>query len=81
MSVLVDTNILLRRLQPNHEHHAVAVDSATRLLLLASRFTVVAEPFEPSSAQASCSQRLQSFVEAFQRDRAVCFRTLRFDVD
>jgi predicted nucleic acid-binding protein len=32
MSVLVDTNILLRRLQPNHAHHAVAIDSVARLL-------------------------------------------------
>jgi predicted nucleic acid-binding protein len=32
MSFLVDTNILLRRLQPNHAHHAVAIDSVARLL-------------------------------------------------
>src|SRR5580692_2938145 len=32
MSVLVDTNILLRRLQPNHAHHAMAIDSVARLL-------------------------------------------------
>jgi predicted nucleic acid-binding protein len=32
MSVLVDTNILLRRLQPDHVHHAVAMDSVARLL-------------------------------------------------
>jgi len=32
MSVLVDTNVLLRRTQPNHEHHAAAVDSVARLL-------------------------------------------------
>ena len=32
MSVLVDTNVLLRRTQPNHEHHAVAMESVGRLL-------------------------------------------------
>jgi predicted nucleic acid-binding protein len=32
MSVLVDTNILLRRTQPGHEHHAAAVESVARLL-------------------------------------------------
>jgi len=32
MSILVDTNVLLRRTQPNHEHHAAAMDSVARLL-------------------------------------------------
>jgi len=32
MSVLVDTNILLRRIQPDHVHHALAIDSVARLL-------------------------------------------------
>ena len=32
MSVLVDTNVLLRRTQPAHESHAVAVESVARLL-------------------------------------------------
>jgi predicted nucleic acid-binding protein len=32
MSVLVDTNILLRRVQPDHAHHAQAIDSVARLL-------------------------------------------------
>jgi len=32
MSVLVDTNVLLRRLQPDHVHHAAAIDSVARLL-------------------------------------------------
>lgn len=32
MSVLVDTNVLLRRTQPAHENHAVAVESVARLL-------------------------------------------------
>jgi predicted nucleic acid-binding protein len=32
MSVLVDTNVLLRRTQPGHEHHGVAVESVARLL-------------------------------------------------
>ena len=32
MSVLVDTNILLRRIQPDHVHHALAIDSVARLI-------------------------------------------------
>jgi predicted nucleic acid-binding protein len=32
MSVLVDTNVLLRRTQPTHPSHAVAVESVARLL-------------------------------------------------
>jgi predicted nucleic acid-binding protein len=32
MSVLVDTNILLRRMQPDHVHHAQAIDSVAKLL-------------------------------------------------
>ena len=32
MSVLVDTNVLLRRMQSNHAHHFAAVESVARLL-------------------------------------------------
>jgi predicted nucleic acid-binding protein len=32
VSVLVDTNVLLRRTQPNHEHYKAAVESVARLL-------------------------------------------------
>jgi predicted nucleic acid-binding protein len=32
MSVLLDTNVLLRRTQPDHPSHAVAVESVARLL-------------------------------------------------
>jgi predicted nucleic acid-binding protein len=32
MSVLIDTNVLLRRTQPDHSHHAAAVESVTSLL-------------------------------------------------
>jgi Flp pilus assembly protein TadB len=32
MSVLVDTNVLVRRTQPEHEHYAIAVESVVRLL-------------------------------------------------
>jgi predicted nucleic acid-binding protein len=32
MSILVDTNVLLRRAQPEHPSHAVAVESVARLL-------------------------------------------------
>ena len=32
MSVLIDTNILLRRTQPDHQHYTVAVESVAQLL-------------------------------------------------
>jgi predicted nucleic acid-binding protein len=32
MSILVDTNVLLRRTQPDHEHHLAAVESVAVLL-------------------------------------------------
>jgi predicted nucleic acid-binding protein len=32
MNVIVDTNVLLRRIQPDHMHHALAIDSVARLL-------------------------------------------------
>ena len=32
MSILLDTNVLLRRVQPSHPSHAFAVDSVARLL-------------------------------------------------
>jgi predicted nucleic acid-binding protein len=32
MSVLVDTNVLLRRTQPDHPNHAIAVESVAQLL-------------------------------------------------
>ena len=32
MGILVDTNVLLRRTQPDHEHHRIAVMSIARLL-------------------------------------------------
>jgi predicted nucleic acid-binding protein len=32
VSILADTNILLRRTQPNHPHHAAAVESVAKLL-------------------------------------------------
>ena len=32
MSVLVDTNVLLRQTQPNHEQNGAAVESVARLL-------------------------------------------------
>jgi predicted nucleic acid-binding protein len=33
MSVLVDTNVLLRRVQPDHPHHVLAIESVARLLI------------------------------------------------
>lgn len=30
--ILVDTNVLLRRTQPDHEHHSIAVESVARLI-------------------------------------------------
>jgi predicted nucleic acid-binding protein len=32
MSVLIDTNVPLRRIQPDHVHHALAIDSVARLI-------------------------------------------------
>ena len=32
MSVLIDTNILLRSIEPLHPHHALAVNAVSRLL-------------------------------------------------
>ena len=32
MSILVDTNVLLRRTQPDHEHPVPAVESVAQLL-------------------------------------------------
>ena len=32
MSILVDTNVLLRRTQPDHAYHLVAVESIARSL-------------------------------------------------
>lgn len=32
MTVLVDTNVLLRRIQPDHVHHVLAIESVARLL-------------------------------------------------
>jgi predicted nucleic acid-binding protein len=34
VSVLVDTNVLLRQFEPGHAQHRAAVDSVTRLLLI-----------------------------------------------
>lgn len=42
MSVLVDTNVLLRRTQPDHEHHIPAVETVGRIL--ASGETVCITP-------------------------------------
>jgi predicted nucleic acid-binding protein len=33
VTVLVDTNVLLRQFEPGHSHHRAAVDSTARLLL------------------------------------------------
>ena len=32
MSILVDTNVLLRRLEPVHNHHCLAIDATSRLI-------------------------------------------------
>jgi predicted nucleic acid-binding protein len=32
VSVLVDTNVLLRRLEPLHDHHRLAIDATSRLI-------------------------------------------------
>ena len=43
MSVLVDTNVLLRQFEPEHAHHRTAVDSVTRLLLSGEPVHVTAQ--------------------------------------
>jgi predicted nucleic acid-binding protein len=43
VSVLVDTNVLLRQFEPGHAHHRVAVDSVTRLLLIGESVHVTAQ--------------------------------------
>ena len=43
MSVLVDTNVLLRQFEPEHAHHRSAVDSVTRLLLSGEPVHVTAQ--------------------------------------
>jgi predicted nucleic acid-binding protein len=43
VSVLVDTNVLLRQFEPEHAHHRSAVDSVTRLLLIGESVHVTAQ--------------------------------------
>jgi predicted nucleic acid-binding protein len=43
VSVLVDTNVLLRQFEPGHAHHRSAVDSVTRLLLIGESVHVTAQ--------------------------------------
>ena len=43
MSVLVDTDVLLRQFEPEHAHHRSAVDSVTRLLLIGEPVHVTAQ--------------------------------------
>ena len=43
MSVLVDTNVLLRQFEPGHAHHRVAVDSTTLLILSGEPVHVTAQ--------------------------------------
>ena len=43
MTVLVDTNVLLRQFEPGHAHHRAAVDSITRLILSGEPVHVTAQ--------------------------------------
>ena len=43
MTVLVDTNVLLRQFEPNHSHHRAAVDSTARLTLSGEPVHVTAQ--------------------------------------
>ena len=43
MSVLVDTNVLLRQFEPEHAHHRAAVDSITQLILSGEPVHVTAQ--------------------------------------
>jgi predicted nucleic acid-binding protein len=43
VSVLVDTNVLLRQFEPQHTHHRAAIDSVTRLILSGDPVHVTAQ--------------------------------------
>jgi len=43
VTVLVDTNVLLRQFEPGHAHHRAAVDSITRLILSGEPVHVTAQ--------------------------------------
>jgi predicted nucleic acid-binding protein len=43
VSVLVDTNVLLRQFEPEHAHHRAAVDSTTQLILSGEPVHVTAQ--------------------------------------
>jgi len=43
VTVLVDTNVLLRQFEPNHPHHRAAVDSTARLTLSGEPVHVTAQ--------------------------------------
>jgi predicted nucleic acid-binding protein len=77
VSVLVDTNVLLRRAQPNHEHYKSAVESVARLLEAGEtvNFTpqnvfefwnVITRPVANNGLGFSTSQALAE-VERFER--------------
>jgi hypothetical protein len=49
MSILADTNILLRRTQPDHPNHTLAVESVANLLAAALSEVCKIERFLPDS--------------------------------
>jgi predicted nucleic acid-binding protein len=56
VSVLVDTNVLLRQFEPEHAHHRAAVDSITQLILSGEPVHVTAQNIAEFWAVATRSQ-------------------------
>jgi predicted nucleic acid-binding protein len=56
VSVLVDTNVLLRQFEPAHAHHRAAVDSITQLILSGEPVHVTAQNIAEFWAVATRSQ-------------------------
>jgi hypothetical protein len=66
MSVLVDTNVLLRRIQPDHVHHALAIDSVARLIASGELVCFTLQNILERDEAADRRQRVASSCEAIQ---------------
>ena len=86
MSILVDTNVLLRRTQPGHPQYGVAVESVRRLLAggepvhytlqnIAEFWNVLTRPVASNGMGVSVATALVE-VEKIERARECC-RTAR----
>jgi predicted nucleic acid-binding protein len=77
MSILPDTNILLRRIQPDHSNHPLAVESVAKLLAAGepvyftlqnmSEFWNVATPPTPSNGLGFCVALALGEMEKIER--------------